>query len=79
MKKDDHGPEALGRMFAGIFGSYAKPGGARMHKANFSIKTSKRRAKANAVTPKDEGYLRPALHERTGQSFPKVNKRTRRI
>jgi len=79
MKKDDHGPEALGRMFAGIFGSYAKPGGARMHKANFSTRSRKEKEKVQAVTPKSPGFMRPALHERTGTDFPKVNKRTRRL
>lgn len=80
MKKDDHGPEALGRMFAGIWGSYAKPAGTRIHKASFSTSKSKKRSQVAAITPKSPGYMRPALHEKTGQPFPKVNKRrTRRI
>ena len=36
MKKDDHGPEALGRFFAGLFGTpSAQKRGTRVHKAVF--------------------------------------------
>jgi hypothetical protein len=38
MKKDDHGPEALGRFFAGYFGTpSAQKGGTRVHKAKFGV------------------------------------------
>lgn len=35
MKKDDHGPEALGRLFAGLWGAEDKPKGAVVHQATF--------------------------------------------
>lgn len=39
LKKNDHGPEALGRFFAGIFGTYGKPSAsARIHKVHFSLR-----------------------------------------
>jgi hypothetical protein len=36
MKKDDHGPEALGRMFAGRFGTPGRPRKARATKTNYA-------------------------------------------
>jgi hypothetical protein len=38
MKKDDHGPEALGRFFAGYFGTpSAQKGGTKVHQAKFGV------------------------------------------
>lgn len=38
MKKDDHGPEALGRFFAGHFGNETKRRGGRVSKASFATR-----------------------------------------
>ena len=73
MKKDDHGPEALGRFFAGFYGQFGKPAtGAKVHQASFS---SKERQRAGAATPpiRDEQFRRPAAHEKKRETFPKVN------
>ena len=61
MKKADHAPEALGRMFAGIFGDYTSPHGPRVVKADMG-RTHKR--KVSPVVDKDLAYRRPALHEK---------------
>ena len=72
MKKDDHGPEALGRFFGGYYGQYGKPAtGARIHQASFS----RGGEKPSPATPyrKSEEYLRPARHEKKREEFPKIN------
>jgi Terminase large subunit, T4likevirus-type, N-terminal len=69
MKKDDHGPEALGRMFAGLFGTFGKPHtGTRIHKASFS-----RNWRPEMPQDKDEIFRRPAANEKRRETFPKVN------
>lgn len=70
MKKADHAPEALGRMFAGIFGDYTSPHGPRVVKADMG-RTHKR--KVSPIVDKDLAYRRPALHERLHSPFPRVN------
>ena len=72
MKKDDHGPEALGRFFAGYYGQFGKPHtGARIHRATF--KRGDQKPTATKVYQKSEEFLRPAAHEKKRQEFPKVN------
>ncbi len=73
LKKDDHGPEALGRFMAGFFGSLAKQGGprSRVHQATFrSDGISK------TFVPQDNSYIPTkgiAAHEKKREVFPKVN------
>lgn len=76
LKKNDHGPEALGRMFAGIFGQYSIPQQTTIHKANVG------RHRTGAPTPQDFTYApdekelafrRPAMHEKEHRPFPRVN------
>jgi len=73
MKKDDHGPEALGRFFAGMFGQFGKPmTGTTIHSATF-------RRDESASAPrdfrgfKDERFTRPAAHEKRREDFPTIN------
>lgn len=73
MKKDDHGPEALGRFFAGMFGSFGKPHtGARIHGSSFSSEPTK-------VVERQQDYrkpartMRPVQPERRREDFPKIN------
>lgn len=79
LKKDDHGPEALGRMFAGLLGSYGKPAsGARVHQATFSRKAAGNEyfdyADPNRYNyTKSEEFRRPAMHERKREDYPKIN------
>lgn len=72
MKKDDHGPEALGRFCAGFFGNFGKQGGTRVHQATFSSKAPDDR-RSDPDWYKSEEFRRPARHERRRESFPKVN------
>lgn len=69
MKKDDHGPEALGRYFAGRFGTFGKSYGTVEHEATFS------RVGANDpdVAMNDPVFRRPAYHEKRREEFPVVN------
>ena len=74
MKKDDHGPEALGRFFAGHFGTYGKPSTAtRVHSSNFSRNQKPRTSVPQQDWVKDPAYRRPARHEKRRETFPKVN------
>ncbi len=79
MKKDDHGPEALGRFFAGHFGQYGKPHTrTRIHQANFSSKGTEKDLYADDLVgpqfwKKDEKYTRPLLDEKRREDFPVVN------
>lgn len=64
MKKDDHGPEALGRFFAGYFGTFGQPQtGARIHSATFS-------RYPNPTTQTDSAPSRYV--ERNRAPFPRV-------
>lgn len=64
MKRDDHGPEALGRFFAGKYGAAAltRSGGTRIRKANagrHSSKSAPRRSQGkpiSAMRPTQSGY-----------------------
>lgn len=68
MKKDDHGPEALGRFFAGMFGQYGKPHtGVRVHKATFGS------GMPPNVGPKHEKFVRRRKGEQRREEFPKIN------
>lgn len=70
MKKADHAPEALGRMFAGIWGDYTRPEGVRVTKADMGRKHEK---KVSVTIDKNLAYRRPALHDRLHAPFPRVN------
>ena len=75
MKRDDHGPEALGRFCAGFFGTFGKAG-TRVHAATF--KREDERDIATYVEDhkdwrKSEAFTRPAAHESRRASFPKIN------
>lgn len=72
MKKDDHGPEALGRFFAGFFGSFGKATAASIHQADFKRDESPS-APRDFRGYKDEIYRRPAAHEKRRTDFPQVN------
>ncbi|AYN57951.1 terminase large subunit [Mycobacterium phage Fowlmouth] len=75
LKKYDHGPEALGRFFAGFYGQFGKPmTGATIHKASFSSRTDEiERDPSDFSSSKDEGFMRPGVHERRRYDFPVVN------
>ena len=72
MKKDDHGPEALGRYFAGRLGQFGKGTGATIHKATFNSKHKEKPVDHRRATKSSE-YLRPAAHEKRREDFPIVN------
>lgn len=69
MKKDDHGPEALGRFFAGRKGTFGKSSAATVHAASFSTR--------DGDIP--DGYMddplfrRPAWNEKRRETFPVIN------
>lgn len=69
MKKDDHGPEALGRYFAGRFGTFGKSYGTVEHSATFS----RRGADDAEVSMDDPIFRRPAYHEKRREEFPVIN------
>lgn len=81
MKRDDHGPEALGRFFAGFFGMFGKPHtGTKQYQADFSSdQTTTRTDHFDYKDPdrfaytKSEIYRRPAAHEKRREAFPKIN------
>lgn len=73
MKKDDHGPEALGRFFAGMFGQFGKPAtGTTIHTATFR-RDEPPSAPRDFRGTKDEIYRRPAAEERRREDFPVIN------
>lgn len=72
MKKDDHGPEALGRFFAGMFGQFGKATAATVHEASFSREDSDADI-APADYEKDEILRRPAAHEKRREDIPIIN------
>jgi hypothetical protein len=73
LKKDDHGPEALGRMFAGIYGMFGKATGITVHEADFGTKEPEDTSIEYASWDKPEIFRRPAAHERRREEFPSVN------
>ena len=68
MKKDDHGPEALGRYFAGRFGTFGKSNATRVHQSSFSTRDS-----GPEVARTDAIFRRPAYHEKRREDFPIIN------
>ncbi|QGJ90042.1 terminase [Mycobacterium phage Indlulamithi] len=72
MKKDDHGPEALGRFFAGRFGMFGKGTGATVHDATFSDRDDYEEV-GQWDMYKDPIYRRPAAYEKRREDFPVVN------
>lgn len=69
MKRDDHGPEALGRFFAGMFGQFGKPHtGPKVHAATFS-----RNGRQADTGPKHPKFVGPIRGEKRREEFPKVN------
>jgi hypothetical protein len=73
MKKFDHGPEALGRFFAGYFGQFGKPkAGTIIHDASFND-TDDDNEDLGLFDEKPEKYRRPASHERRREDFPVIN------
>ena len=71
MKKADHGPEALGRLCAGLFGQFGKRG-TRVHQASFTRDDAKVSVGSSDWTKSAE-FRRPAAAENRRTSFPKVN------
>lgn len=71
MKKDDHGPEALGRFCAGYFGQFGRKGTV-VHQATFSSKAPED-ARTQESWRKSDEFRRPAAHEKRRETFPKVN------
>ncbi len=72
MKKYDHGPEALGRFFAGQFGQFGKDTGLTIHESDFST-SEPTTAETYAEPTKDERYVRPLDHEERYAEFPVLN------
>jgi len=72
MKKNDHGPEALGRFCAGYFGQFGRKGTV-IHKASFSRRTEDDAIVHDPEWRKSEEFRRPAAHEKRRETFPKVN------
>lgn len=72
LKKYDHGPEALGRFFAGMFGQFGKATAAAVHEADFGDSDPQ-----EGIDPadywKDTSYLRPAAHEKRREDLPIIN------
>lgn len=71
MKKDDHGPEALGRFFAGTFGQFGKATNGTVHESDFSTGDS-----GNYQDPDwhvDPIHMRPGAHESRREDFPVIN------
>lgn len=74
MKKDDHGPEALGRVFAGMYGQFGKPHtGPRIHDASFSRNETSKQPMSFRDMTKDLEFRRPAMHEKRREDFPVIN------
>lgn len=73
MKKDDHGPEALGRFFAGRYGMFGKGTGAKIHQASFASVPDTETVVDQRNWTKDEILRRPAAHEKRRTDFPVVN------
>jgi hypothetical protein len=72
MKRDDHGPEALGRFCAGHLGQFGKAG-TRIHSATFARETPEQELALAESWTKSEAFMRPAAHERRRVSFAKIN------
>lgn len=79
LKKDDHGPEALGRFFAGFFGSQSLWGssGTKVARARFSrspgrgsSRVREQTAESLGLEPlKPLGAMRPTLHEQQRKGY----------
>lgn len=73
MKKDDHGPEALGRFFAGFYGQFGKATHAHVHESSFSaIDSSVENIDPREMTAEMK-YRRPAMHENRREEYPVIN------
>lgn len=74
MKKDDHGPEALGRFFAGMFGQFGKANAPTVHEATFSRGDHDG---SESLAPheysKHDRYLRPTRGEHRRTDLPIIN------
>lgn len=79
MKVSDHGPEALGRFFAGHFGQFGKPHtGMRIHQPDFSSQSASglylpSNAEEVEYSEKHPSNMRPLHREERREVFPKVN------
>lgn len=73
MKKADHGPEALGRFFAGMFGQFGKATAATVHEASFSSADADDEEIAAPEYYKNEKFRRPADHEKRREDLPIIN------
>ena len=71
LKKDDHGPEALGRYFAGRLGTFGKRRTAVIHEASFSISENEDWGVESARD--DERFKRPLRGEHRREDFPVIN------
>ena len=81
MKKDDHGPEALGRFFAGVYGAQSLwgPPGTRITKGNLSRRPGRRAAKRREQSAESVGIeplkpiraMRPTMHELRKPTYKK--------
>lgn len=73
MKKDDHGPEALGRFFAGFYGQFGKANSGHVHESTFSASDSTEQDIDPRYMTTDFAYRRPAMHEKRREEFPVIN------
>lgn len=72
LKKNDHGPEALGRFFAGKFGQFGKTG-TTIHQADFGNNGDNEKVLVSAGSWKQEKFQRLTATEEREVNFPKYN------
>lgn len=73
MKKADHGPEALGRFFAGFFGSYGKSNRMYVHDSDMTLEEKETIPVEEWDQYKESRYTRPLAHEQRRHDFPQIN------
>jgi hypothetical protein len=69
MKKDDHGPEALGRFFMGRYGMFGRNTGTEEIGGDFTDSYEE----ADYTSGKPEGMRRPLRDEKRREDFPVIN------
>jgi hypothetical protein len=72
MKKRDHGPEALGRFFAGMFGQFGKATALTIHDADYTDYEEDFEYDFSDAT-KDAAKMRPLQNEQRRFDFPVLN------
>lgn len=70
LKKNDHGPEALGRFFAGKFGQFGKTG-TTIHQADFGNNSDNEKVLVSAGSWKQEKFQRLTATEKREVNFPR--------